>query len=157
MMDSPLHGYRGDAPLRRLAAGGLTLAISREAGGHGKEIGERAGRRLGWAVYDREALDHLVRDDLARQELFAQASGATRQWIEERLDQLSHYRKFAANSEAVETARITLALAAAGEVVLIGRGAGFLLPAASTLHVQIVSPPTWPIGCDSLRPRRPWR
>jgi len=34
-----------------------------------------------------------------------------------------------------------LALGTQGEVVLIGRGAGFVLPTASTLHVRVVAPP----------------
>jgi cytidylate kinase len=37
-------------------------------------------------------------------------------------------------------ARVALTLGAMGEVVLLGRGAGHVLPAASTLHVRIVAP-----------------
>jgi cytidylate kinase len=37
-------------------------------------------------------------------------------------------------------ARVVLALAAQGQVVLIGRGAGCLLPPETTLHVRIVAP-----------------
>jgi cytidylate kinase len=36
--------------------------------------------------------------------------------------------------------RLTLALGAQGNVVLIGRGAGFVLPRASTLHVRLTAP-----------------
>ena len=35
---------------------------------------------------------------------------------------------------------MVLALGAQGEVILIGRGAGCILPSASTLHVRIVAP-----------------
>src|SRR5262249_8360261 len=37
-------------------------------------------------------------------------------------------------------ARLVLALGAAGEVVLVGRGAGYLLPRESTLHVRVIAP-----------------
>ena len=37
-------------------------------------------------------------------------------------------------------ARAILALAAQGGVVLIGRGAGLLLPAETTLHVRVLAP-----------------
>lgn len=141
MSESPLHGYRGDASSLPLSVTGLTLAISREAGGQGKAIGEQAGQRLGWTVYDREALDHLLRDTLAKKEILDQCNATTRKWIDARVQSLAAYRKFAGNDDAVESARLMLALAANGEVVLIGRGAGFILPAETTLHVQIVSPP----------------
>src|SRR5205085_2448038 len=36
--------------------------------------------------------------------------------------------------------RAILALAAQGSVVLIGRGAGLLLPAETTLHVRVIAP-----------------
>ena len=35
---------------------------------------------------------------------------------------------------------LLLALGASGEVILVGRGAGWLLPRASTLHVRVVAP-----------------
>src|SRR5262249_38239421 len=37
-------------------------------------------------------------------------------------------------------AQVILALGAQGEVVLVGRGAGCVLPARSTLHVRVVAP-----------------
>ena len=40
----------------------------------------------------------------------------------------------------IDVARLVLSLAAEGGVVLIGRGAGFLLPPESTLHVRVVAP-----------------
>ena len=40
----------------------------------------------------------------------------------------------------MDLARIILALGAQGEVVIIGRGAGCILPAESTLNVRIVAP-----------------
>src|SRR5207248_3561839 len=40
----------------------------------------------------------------------------------------------------VNVARTTLVLGAQGHVVLIGRGAGYLLPRESTLHARLVAP-----------------
>jgi cytidylate kinase len=36
--------------------------------------------------------------------------------------------------------RLLLAVAARGDAVIVGRGAGYLLPAETTLHVRIVAP-----------------
>lgn len=140
MIESPLHGYRGGLTAPPPMTTRLTLAISREAGGQGKAIGEQVGQRLGWAVFDREALDHLLRDDAAKEETLAEVPPVAQGWIEAQIQALAAYPTFASNPQAVESARMLLALASLGEVVIIGRGAGFLLPAESTLHVQIVSP-----------------
>src|SRR5262249_51574104 len=44
------------------------------------------------------------------------------------------------DEQAVSIARVALVLAASGEVVLVGRGAGHLLPPANTLNVRVVAP-----------------
>jgi cytidylate kinase len=44
------------------------------------------------------------------------------------------------NSSVVELARVILALGARGEAVILGRGAGCILPPRSTLHVRIIAP-----------------
>ena len=36
--------------------------------------------------------------------------------------------------------RVLLAVAARGDAVIVGRGAGFLLPAESTVHVRVIAP-----------------
>jgi cytidylate kinase len=42
----------------------------------------------------------------------------------------------------LEMAQLVLALGAHGNVILLGRGAGYLLPRRSTLHVRFVAPLT---------------
>jgi cytidylate kinase len=44
--------------------------------------------------------------------------------------------------DLTELIRLIFVLAARGEVVIVGRGAGFLLPVASTLNVRVVAPAT---------------
>ena len=45
-----------------------------------------------------------------------------------------------AGADATELIRLVLILAARGETVLVGRGAGLLLPQETTLNVRIVAP-----------------
>src|SRR5262249_39207797 len=61
-------------------------------------------------------------------------------WAEERIEVLIREQNLSQNPTIADIARIVLALGAQGEVVLVGRGAGCILPAASTLHVRIVAP-----------------
>ena len=60
------------------------------------------------------------------------------EWIEGRLRQLTAARQL--SPAVLAQARLILALALDGQVVLLGRGAGCLLPRESTLHVRIIAP-----------------
>jgi cytidylate kinase len=138
----PLHGYRGapTPPPVRLKPRALTVAVSREAGSRGGTIAAGAGRLLGWAVYTQEMLDFLARDEAARQELLTDVPASARLWAEAELSRLARARGLAPGSDAVAVARLVLILAARGEAVLVGRGAGFVLPTATTVHARVVAP-----------------
>src|SRR5207245_10592338 len=52
----------------------------------------------------------------------------------------SHRQVLSPHPSIMELARVVRALGAQGECVLIGRGAGRILPAESTLDVRIIAP-----------------
>jgi cytidylate kinase len=138
----PLHGYRGapTPPPTLLRPLGLTVAISREAGSRGGTVAEAVGRLLGWQVYPAEMLDFLARDEAARGDLLADVPASARLWAEMEAAKFARARELAAGSDAAAVARFVLTVAARGEAVLVGRGAGFLLPPATTVHVRVVAP-----------------
>jgi cytidylate kinase len=138
----PLHGYRGpqvSAPVAALPAG-LTIAISREAGSRGGTIAKRAGEKLGWEVYSQEMMEYLAQNSAVRQELQDRLPPGTTPWVEEQLQRLTKDQIVSRNPGIQELTRVVLSLGAAGNVIMLGRGAGFLLPTASTLHVRLVAP-----------------
>lgn len=139
-MAPPLHGYRGDTEgtIARPKPRGLTVAISRQVGARGGNVAKRAGALLGWQVFDQDSLDYLMRDEAARTELFADLPDGAREWAEMRAMQLSQGRNWPV--PFADMIRLILTLAARGEVIIVGRGAGFLLPASTTVHVRIVAP-----------------
>lgn len=140
---SPRHGFRGDRARhggRCEAPLGLSIAVSREAGARGGTIARLVGKRLGWQVYDQELLEFMAQDVVARQGLLEGLTPACRDWVENRLGELRRRHGFAEADSIICMARLVLALAAQGEVVLIGRGTGCLLPRASTLNVRVVAP-----------------
>jgi hypothetical protein len=142
-LGEPRHGYQGDRatpPPPAPAPAALSVALSREAGARGGATGRRVGRKLGWRVYDRELLEYMAQDPTARQGLLEGLEPAAGAWVEERLRQLLREQTLSQHPSVVHLARVVLALGAAGEVVLIGRGAGFLLPRAATLNVRMVAP-----------------
>ncbi len=133
----PLHGYRGapDTPAGEHPRG-LTVAISREAGARGNSIARRVGRLLGWQVYDQDSLALLARDDDARRELLADIPPSAATWA----NRQSATVGLTGGAGAGELVKLVFALAARGEVVIVGRGAGFLLPSGSTLNVRVIAP-----------------
>jgi cytidylate kinase len=139
----PRHGYQGDrgsqAP-RQLLPRGLTIALSREAGARGGTIARRAARELGWAVYDQELLEYMAQEPLAREEVFEGLSPEANEWVETHLHRLRQTHDLSTQPLMIHLARMVLALAVNGEAVLIGRGAGCILPRESTLHVRVVAP-----------------
>jgi cytidylate kinase len=134
---APRHGFQGDRgavrPARQ-APLGLSVAISREAGARGGTIARLVGRKLGWQVYDQELLEYTSQNPVIRQGLADGLPPACAEWLQRRLAEL------APGAEVAQLARVVLALGAQGQVVLIGRGAGCILPAQTTLNVRIVAP-----------------
>ncbi len=137
---TPLHGYRGDPtpPPLELRPGGPTVAVSREAGARGTTVAEAVGKRLGWTVVTQELLDFLAEDDPA--DLERELPDTARLWAAAGWFELVQRRRLAETAPAAAVARRLFALAARGSVVVVGRGAGFVLPAATTLSVRLVAP-----------------
>jgi cytidylate kinase len=141
--DSPRHGYQGDrgrAPERRTAPASLTIAVSREAGSRGNTIGGRVGQKLGWPVYNQELLEAMAHDGPLRQSIIDDSDTEAANWVEARLEGLLTSGQLAGDVTVISLARTVLTLGYRGEVVLIGRGAGYILPHSSTLHVRIMAP-----------------
>jgi hypothetical protein len=140
---SPLHGYqgnRGARPASPRVPASLTIAVSREAGARGGSIARRAGEKLGWQIYTQDVLEYIAQEGAFRQEVLDHLTPPAGRWVEEQLGRLHFADAQGQGASLRALAHMILALGAQGEVVLIGRGAGFLLPHHSTLHVRFVAP-----------------
>lgn len=138
----PRHGFRGYRAVRGRGPfpTSLTVAISREAGSRGSTIGARAGAKLGWAVYTQELLEYMAQEGTVRKDAEARLSPEADRWVEEQMERLLRQESVSRHPSILRLARVVLGLAAEGEVVLVGRGAGLVLPQESTLHTRIVAP-----------------
>lgn len=138
---SPMHGYRGEQTARHDSElRGLTIAISREAGARGSTIAKRVAEQLGWQLFDQELLGYLVHNETAREELLSEVPPGVVQWANEQHRKYVQHRRGVDVPEMGEWLRLLFVIGARGEAVILGRGAGVLLPVASTLNVRIVSP-----------------
>lgn len=138
----PVHGYRGDTPgpSPLTHPRGLSVAISREAGARGTSIAKKVGELVGWQVFDQDTLDYLIQNDTARQQLLAEVPPAAMAWAEAHFARLQLDSKIAGDADTSSMVQLLLAVGARGDAVIVGRGAGFILPQQSTLHARVVAP-----------------
>jgi len=141
-LKTPLHGYRGErAEAAPALPAGLTITISREAGARGGTIARHAGGKLGWQVYPQDLLEYVTQNAAARQEVVDNLPPGASAWADECLDRLLKAEALSGHPSIVELARVVLYLGARGAAILVGRGAGCILPSRSTLNVRLVAPP----------------
>ena len=84
-----------EAPLSfkpKKATPAITIAISRQRGALGSQIGAEAGKRLGWPVYDRQLLDMIADRAVLRTELLESIDEQDRPWLIETLTGLEPRR-----------------------------------------------------------------
>jgi cytidylate kinase len=127
-------------PTGRFEPLSLTVAVSREAGSRGGTIARRVGRKLGWQVYSQEVLEYLAYERHLGRGIFEVLDEAAAAWVEEQLQRLLLEQNLSQHGSIIQLARVILAIGARGEAVLLGRGAGTILPPRSTLHVRVMAP-----------------
>jgi cytidylate kinase len=140
---TPRHGFQGDRAVRpetALVPPALSVAISREAGSRGTSIAKRAGKLLGWEVYDQGLIEYVAHEVTFRQRVLEGLAPESAAWVERRLQALWREPHDTRDQSVFEMARLVLALGVQGEVILVGRGAGCILLADSTLHVRLTAP-----------------
>src|SRR5262249_21815663 len=89
---------------------------------------------------DHDTLDYLTQDETARARLLADVPEAAMQWAEAHLLRLQRGRKLTADPETCDLFKLLLTVAARGDAVIVGRGAGYLLPPETTVHVRVIAP-----------------
>jgi cytidylate kinase len=136
---------RGDEERAPRAASGSSarfqnICISREAGAGAGTIARMVGKRLGWKVYDEELIEAIAHrmevplDDVRT--LDELAPSVVQDWL------LPLREEYYAPQEAYldHLAKLIEAIGRAGESILVGRGANFMLPRETTLSVRIIAP-----------------
>jgi len=116
------------------------ICISRETGAGGGTIARLVGQRLDWKVYDHELLEAIAhRMGLPVDEVRSfdeLAPSVVQDWLLPLREE--HYAPQEAYLDHL--AKLVEAIGRAGESVLVGRGAGFLLPRETTLSLRIIAP-----------------
>ncbi|MBN2172058.1 MAG: cytidylate kinase-like family protein [Candidatus Krumholzibacteriota bacterium] len=129
---------RRDAEAAAEAPGlGPYITISRLPWAEGDAVARRVADRLGWELFDRELVNFIARDAKTYAQFVACLDEKSRRamddWIQTTLDgaSLGHLRYLR------HLKRVLITVALHGNVVILGRGANFVLPAEAGLRVLV--------------------
>ncbi|MFQ5424305.1 MAG: AAA family ATPase [Phycisphaerae bacterium] len=115
------------------------IAISRMVGAGGSYVGRAVADELGWSVFDRELLDVMASDDEVRRRVYAIEDEHERSLLEDVLLSIGYHGPGERDDYFHRLARASVAIATREPAVFVGRGVGFILPAASGVTVRIVA------------------
>jgi len=119
---------------------GPCITISRETGAGGSAIAKRVGEKLGWTVLDEKILDHLADQYGTPRKLIRIVDERYVPWIEELFETWVDGEAFSQATYMHRLGHLFFLAARRGNVVIVGRGAQFLLPHDCGLSVRIVAP-----------------
>ncbi|MGA3285044.1 MAG: cytidylate kinase-like family protein [Verrucomicrobiota bacterium] len=119
---------------------GPYLLISREKGGGGNTVAQLVGRRLGWQVFNNEIVDEIAQKAHVRRQLIESLDERDRATIQDIIGQLLNPEEIGTSGYLVFLKQIVLTLGHQGDVIIVGRGARYILPSQFGLSVRMIAP-----------------
>lgn len=119
---------------------GPYLLISRQKGSGGHTVAALAAERLNWHVFNREIVDEIARRANIRQQLIESLDERARGGLEDFIRDILGQEAIAPGDYLYHLRQVLLTLGHQGDVVIVGRGAEFVLPSQFGLRVWMVAP-----------------
>ncbi|OGJ08892.1 hypothetical protein A2356_00160 [Candidatus Nomurabacteria bacterium RIFOXYB1_FULL_39_16] len=116
------------------------ITISRDPGSGGKLVGQEVARELGFAFYDQELIEEIAKSTKMRKSVLNKIDEKARTALQDLIQGLMNPNYVSDVTYFSQLCRVILSLAYKGKVVILGRGANFITPAAKGLHVRITAP-----------------
>lgn len=116
------------------------ITIAREPGSGGAPIAQAVADKLGFTLLDEQIVDEIARSTKKRKAIIHEVDEKSRDRISDMVQSLFNPEYVDDVKYLVELAKIILAYASKGNVVILGRGANFITPFATGLHVNITAP-----------------
>jgi cytidylate kinase len=126
------------AETSRTPAPAVTVTLARQMGTPGTLVAHEVGTRLGWPVYDHELLERMARDMGLGVNALESFDERRQNWLHVMLEgwgQVPTINESWYTRQLVET---VVHLGADGRCIIVGRGAGHVLPPATTLRVRLI-------------------
>jgi cytidylate kinase len=119
---------------------GPYLLVSREKGAGGTAVAQAVSRRLGWHVFDNEIVDQIAQKARVRRQLIECLDERVQATIQSIVGGIMHPEGIGTDDYLAHLKEIVLTLGHQGDVIIIGRGARYLLPTQFGLNVRLVAP-----------------
>jgi cytidylate kinase len=119
---------------------GPYLLISREKGAGGNAVARAVSKRLGWQVFDNEIVDQIAKKANVRRQLIESLDERVQATIQSVVGEILHPEEIGTPGYLAHLREIVLALGHQGDVIIIGRGARYLLPTQFGLNVRLGAP-----------------
>ena len=119
---------------------GPCLLVSRELGAGGSQIARKVAQRLGWAHLDDEIINCLVSQYGTPRVVLNAVDEKKIGWLADLLNGWIEGHGFSQLSYVNRLGRLFNMMAKRGNVVIVGRGAKFLLPKSAGFSVRIIAP-----------------
>jgi len=126
-----------DVLLKRLLP---IVTVSRDPGSGGKPIAEMLAKKLGFKFYDRELVTQIAKSAKMRKSLLSEVDEKGRNLMTDFVHQMLNPDYVSDIEYMRHLCKVVLAIAYKGKAVILGRGANFITPQASGLHVRITAP-----------------
>jgi len=119
---------------------GPFVTLSRQTGSGGAEVARRLGARLGWTVLDRELVERLARRMSVGPEMVKLMDETHSNWLSDTLYSLVDSRLSIEDAFVRSLARVLVLAATQEPVIVVGRGANWVLPPEAGVRVRVVAP-----------------
>ena len=116
------------------------ITVSREPGSGGKPVAQMVAKKLHFAFYNKQIVEDLSKSVHQRTVLLESVDERGRTAIEDIIHGIFNPDYVSDISYIEHLSRVILSAAYKGEVVILGRGANFITPFESGLHVRICAP-----------------
>ncbi|KLU05757.1 pyrimidine-ribonucleotide metabolism [Rhodopirellula islandica] len=119
---------------------GPFITISREAGAGGSELAGLVAEKLHWDLLDNEIVDFMEQHYGTPRCLIQRVDEKHENWLSEILTSRIGGLGFSESTYTHRVSKLVLLAASHGNVVIVGRGAKYLLPPEQGLSVRVVAP-----------------
>jgi cytidylate kinase len=116
------------------------ITVSRQLGSGGELFAAALADRLDLEIFDRQIVEHIATTARVREQLVEYLSGGKRSEVTLLVDAALRHEWLTAREFVATLAQVVGSVAMLGEVVIMGRGANFLLGLDRGVHIRVVAP-----------------
>lgn len=118
---------------------GRFITISREAGAGAEDIARTLGDRLGWEVLDKKLVDMVAERYRLSRPMLEAVDETRHNWVHNTFGPVFDPKVVPREKYMTYLERVLIAAARRGDVIFVGRGARFVLPAQGGLAIRLVA------------------